>query len=135
MRKLDRLPALAEELVSHKVDVLNTPGTPSALALRKTEHYQPRMTKTIPIVFVVTDPVGAGLVKSLARPASNLTGFSSIESVLVGKRLELLKETVGDLSRVAVLWDPQNFGAPHEWQESQRAARDMGLPRWQGRNE
>ena len=89
MRKLDRLPALAEELVSHKVDVLITPGTPSALALRKTEHYQPRMTKTIPIVFVdVTDPVGAGLVKSLARPASNLTGFSSIESVLVGKRLE-----------------------------------------------
>ena len=119
--KLDRLPALAEELVSHKVDVLITPGTPSALALRNA-------TKTIPIVFVdVTDPVGAGLVKSLARPGSNLTGFSSIESVLVGKRLELLKETVGDLSRVAVLWDPQNFGARHEWEESQTAARDLGL--------
>ncbi len=115
------LPALAEELVSHKVDVLITPGTPSALALRNA-------TKTIPIVFVdVTDPVGAGLVKSLARPGSNLTGFSSIESVLVGKRLELLKETVGDLSRVAVLWDPQNFGARHEWEESQTAARDLGL--------
>ena len=119
--KLDRLPALAEELVSHKVDVLITPGTPSALALRNA-------TKTIPIIFVdVTDPVGAGLVKSLAQPGTNLTGFSTIESLLVGKRLELLKETVGNLSRVAVLWDPQNSGARHEWEEGQRAARDLGL--------
>ena len=101
--------------------MLITPGTPSALALRDA-------TKTIPIVFVdVTDPVGAGLVKRLARPGTNLTGFNSIESVLVGKRLELLKETVVDLSRVAVLWDPQNSGALHEWEESQRAARDLGL--------
>jgi putative tryptophan/tyrosine transport system substrate-binding protein len=119
--RLDRLPALAEELVSRKVDVLITPGTPGALALLNA-------TKTIPIIFAdVTDPVGAGLVASLARPGGNLTGFSSIESVLAGKRLELLKETVGDLSRVAVLWDPQNPSAQQEWKESQRAARELGL--------
>jgi putative tryptophan/tyrosine transport system substrate-binding protein len=119
--KLDRLPGLAEELVKRKVDVLITPGTPSALALQ-------HATNTIPIIFAdVTDPVGAGLVESLARPGGNLTGFSSIESVLAGKRLELLKETISDLSKAAVLWDPQNSGARHEWGESQQAARELGL--------
>jgi putative tryptophan/tyrosine transport system substrate-binding protein len=114
-------PFLAEELVRSKVDVLITPGTPGALALRNA-------TKTIPIIFAdVTDPVGAGLVESLARPGGNLTGFTSIESVLAGKRLELLKETIAELSRVGVLWDPQNPGAQQEWKESQRAARGLGL--------
>src|SRR5262245_25492497 len=93
--KLDRLPALAEELVRLKVDVIHTPGTPGALSLKKA-------TQTIPIVFSdVTDPVAAGLVDSLARPGGNITGFSSIEAVLAGKRLELLKETVSKLSRAA----------------------------------
>ena len=92
--KLDRLPSLADELVRLKVDVLLTPGTPGALALKKA-------TRTIPIVFFdVTDPVAAGLVDSLARPGGNITGFSSIEAVLAGKRLELLKETVSKLSRL-----------------------------------
>jgi ABC-type uncharacterized transport system substrate-binding protein len=119
--RLDRLPLLAEELVSRKVDVLITPGTPGALALRNA-------TKTIPIIFAdVTDPVGAGLVESLARPGGNLTGFSSIESVLAGKRLELLKETISELSRVAVLRDPQNPGSQQEWKESQHAAHELGL--------
>jgi len=119
--KLDRLPALADELVRLKVDVLLTPGTPGALALRKA-------TWTIPIVFFdVTDPVAAGLVDSLARPGGNITGFSSIEAVLAGKRLELLKETVSKLSRVAVLWDPRNPGSTQEWKESQLAARELGL--------
>jgi putative tryptophan/tyrosine transport system substrate-binding protein len=119
--RLDRLPLLAEELVSRKVDVLITPGTPGALALRNA-------TKTIPIIFAdVTDPVGAGLVESLARPGGNLTGFSSIESVLAGKRLELLNETISELSRVAVLHDPQNPGSQQEWKESQRAAHELGL--------
>ena len=119
--KLDRLPALAEELVRLKVDVLHTPGTPGALALKKA-------TRTIPIVFSdVTDPVAAGLVDSLARPGGNITGFSSIEAVLAGKRLELLKETVSKLSRVAVLWDPQNPSSTQEWRESQRAARELDL--------
>jgi ABC-type uncharacterized transport system substrate-binding protein len=119
--KLDRLPALADELVRLKVDVLLTPGTPGALALKKA-------TRTIPIVFFdVTDPVAVGLVDSLARPGGNITGFSSIEAMLAGKRLELLKETVSKLSRVAVLWDPRNPGSTQEWKESQRAARELGL--------
>jgi len=110
--KLDRLPALADELVRLKVDVLLTPGTPGALALKEA-------TLTIPIVFLdVTDPVAAGLVHSLARPGGNITGFSSIEAVLAGKRLELLKETASKLSRVAVLWDPRNPGSTQEWRES-----------------
>src|SRR5262245_15606297 len=80
--KLDRLPALANEAVRLKVDVLLTPGTPGALALKKA-------TRTIPIIFLdVTDPVAAGLVDSLAQPGGNITGFSSIEAVLAGKRLE-----------------------------------------------
>jgi putative tryptophan/tyrosine transport system substrate-binding protein len=84
--KLDRLPALADELVRLRVDVLLTPGTPGALALKKA-------TQTIPIVFLdVTDPVAAGLVDSLARPGGNITGFSSIETMLAGKRLELLRK-------------------------------------------
>jgi putative tryptophan/tyrosine transport system substrate-binding protein len=119
--KLDRLPALADELVRLKVDVLLTPGTPGALALKEA-------TQTIPIVFLdVTDPVAAGLVDSLARPGGNITGFSSIEAVLAGKRLELLKETVSKLSRVAVLWDPRNPASTQEWKESQLAARELGL--------
>ena len=119
--KLDRLPALADELVRLRVDVLLTPGTPGALALKKA-------TRTIPIVFFdVTDPVAAGLVDSLARPGGNITGLSSVEAVLAGKRLELLKETVAKLSRVAVLWDPRNPGSTQEWKESQLAARELGL--------
>ena len=79
--KLDRLPALADELVRLKVDLLFTRGTPETLALKNA-------TNTIPIVFYsVTDPVGVGFVESLARPGGNITGFSSIESVLAGKRL------------------------------------------------
>jgi putative ABC transport system substrate-binding protein len=119
--KLDRLPALADELVRLKVDVIHTPGTPGALALKNA-------TQTIPIIFSdVTDPVAAGLVDSLARPGGNITGFSSIEALLAGKRLELLKETVSKFSRVAVLWDPRNPSSTQEWKESQRAARGLGL--------
>jgi putative tryptophan/tyrosine transport system substrate-binding protein len=119
--KLDRLPALAEELVRLKVNILVTPGTPGALALKKA-------TQTIPIVFTdVTDPVATGLVDSLARPGGNLTGFTSVEAALAGKRLELLKETVPKLLRVAVLWDPQNPSSTQEWKESQTAARNLEL--------
>ena len=119
--KLDRLPALAEELVRLKVDVLVTPGTPGALALKKA-------TQTIPIVFTdVTDPVATGLVDSLARPGGNITGFTSIETALAGKRLELLKETVPKLLRVAVLWDPQIPSSAQEWKEAQTAALNLGL--------
>jgi putative ABC transport system substrate-binding protein len=81
----------------------------------------------VPIVFVgVGDPVSSGLVDSLARPGGNITGLTNISAVLAGKRLELLKETVPKLSRVAVLWNPQSPGAP-QWKESQLPARELGL--------
>jgi putative ABC transport system substrate-binding protein len=119
--KYDRLAALADELVRLKVDVLVTPSDIEALAAKNT-------TRTIPIVFLeVSDPVTSGLVDSLARPGGNLTGFTSIAPVLSGKRLELLKETVPRLSRVAVLWNPQNPGSAQQWKESQLPARDLGL--------
>ena len=119
--KADRLPALAEELVRLKADVLVTQTTPAALAAKNA-------TRTIPIVFLpVSDPVAAGLVDSLARPGGNITGFTNIAAVLSGKRLELLKETVPKLSRVAVLWSPQFPGSTLNWKESQLPARELGL--------
>jgi putative ABC transport system substrate-binding protein len=119
--KYDRLAALAGELVRLKVDVFITPSDVEALAAKNT-------TRSIPIVFLeVSDPVTAGLVDSLARPGGNLTGFTSIAPVLSGKRLELLKETIPNLSRVAVLWNPRNPGSVQQWNESQLAARELGL--------
>jgi len=119
--KLERLPALADELVRLKVDVLVTPGISEALAAKNA-------TKAIPIVFFTAgDPVAAGLVDSLARPGGNITGFTDIGTVLAGKRLELLKETVPKLTRVAVLWDPQNRSSAQQWKESQLPARELGL--------
>ena len=86
-------------------------------------------TKTIPIVFLGagSDPVVLGLVDSLARPGGNLTGVSSLASDLAGKRLELLKETIPKLSRVAMLWNPQNAGSTQVWKESQPQAKELGL--------
>ena len=119
--QLDRLPALADELVRLKVDVLLASTTPAAVAAKNA-------TRTIPIVFTGGfDPVALGLVDSLARPGGNVTGFTSIASVLAGKRLELLKEAVPKLSRIAVLWDPQNPGSAQQWKESQLPARELGL--------
>jgi putative tryptophan/tyrosine transport system substrate-binding protein len=84
--KLDRLPALADELVRLNVDLLIAPTTVEVRAAKNA-------TKTIPIVFYnVPDPVGSGLVDSLARPGANITGFSTINALLSGKRLELLNE-------------------------------------------
>src|SRR5262245_29187430 len=118
---LDRLPALADELVRLKVDVLVTAATQETLAARNA-------TKTIPIVFSSqADPVAVGLVDSLARPGENLTGFTTISALLTGKRLELLKETIPKLSRVAVLWDPQDKGSKQQWDDSQVSARELGL--------
>jgi ABC-type uncharacterized transport system substrate-binding protein len=119
--RLDRLPALVDELIHLKVDVLLTPATPAALAAKNA-------TRTVPIVFYTgSDPVALGLVDSLARPGGNITGFTTIEAVLVGKRLELLKETVSKLSRVAALWNPEDPISVQTWKESQLPARDLGL--------
>ena len=119
--QLDQLHALAEELVALKVDVLVAPSTPEALAFK-------RVTKTIPIVFIVsTDPVADGLVASLARPGGNITGITTIATALAGKRLELLKETIPKLTRVAVLWNPQDPGSAQTWKQSRFAGRELGL--------
>jgi putative tryptophan/tyrosine transport system substrate-binding protein len=119
--KLERLPALAEELVGLKVDVLVVSTTPGALAAKNA-------AKTIPIVFYrVSDPIAVGLIDSLARPGGNITGVTDIAAVLAGKRLEILKETVPKLSRVAVLWNPQETSATQDWKESQLLAPALGL--------
>src|SRR5262249_45344939 len=73
------------------------------------------------------DPVSAGLVESLARPGGNITGFTILESELAGKRIELLKETIPKLSRVAVLRDSHDPGPTHQWKASQLAAKELGL--------
>lgn len=117
----ERLPELAAELVGQKPDVLVAVTTNAAQAAKKA-------TTTIPIVFMgVTDPVTAGLVESLARPGGNATGITNMAAILTGKRLELLKETLPTVSRVAVLWDPQSPGSVPQWQESQLPARELGL--------
>jgi len=104
--KLERLPALAVELVALKVDVIVVGGTPQALAAMQA-------TRTLPIVFAaVGDPVTDGLVTSLARPGGNVTGFSTTSAApeIVGKRLELLTQSVPGVTRAAVLWQPGGQG-------------------------
>jgi putative ABC transport system substrate-binding protein len=99
---LDRLPGLTAELVQLKVDVIVTASTPAALAAK-------RATSTIPIVIASSgDPVAGGLVGSLAHPDGNVTGQTIMLEEVAIKRLELLKETVPSLSRVAVLWTASN---------------------------
>ena len=98
------LPELAAELVRLKVDIIVvTGGDPEIRAAKNA-------TKTIPIVMVGAgaDPVEAGIIESLARPGGNVTGLTSLTGELGGKRLELLKEAVPKLARVAVLYDPAN---------------------------
>jgi putative tryptophan/tyrosine transport system substrate-binding protein len=117
----ERLPEHAAELVGQQPDVLVTVTTNAAQAVKKA-------TTTIPIVFMgVTDPVTAGLVESLARPGDNMTGITNMAAILIGKRLELLKETLPTVSRLAVLWDPQAPGSVPQWQDSQLSARELGL--------
>jgi putative ABC transport system substrate-binding protein len=116
-----RLPELAAELVRLKLDVLVTVTTNAAIAGKSA-------AGTVPLVFMgVTDPVGAGLVETLARPGGTRTGITNIASALTAKRLELLKEVLPKLSRVAVLWDPHGPGSAPQWKESQVAAGELAL--------
>jgi putative tryptophan/tyrosine transport system substrate-binding protein len=120
--KFDRLPTLAQELVRLEVDVIVTVVTQASLAAK-------HATRTIPIVIVaVSDPLGTGLVASLARPGANVTGTSAMSADVVGKSLELLKEAVPAVSRVAVLWNPDNaiFQASM-LRETQLAAGRLGI--------
>ena len=120
----DQLPALAAELVRLKVDVIVTSSTPAAQAAK-------RATTTIPIVMTfVADPVGSGLVASLARPGGNITGLTTLARGLVAKRLELLKAVVPGSTRMAVLWQPGALGerAMRDMvEETQAAGRTLGL--------
>jgi ABC-type uncharacterized transport system substrate-binding protein len=111
--KLDRLPELAAELVRLKVDIIVAAG--GSIPIRAAKD----ATKTIPIVMTGqgADPVQAGFIESLARPGGNVTGLTTLNRELGGKRLELLKEVVPKLARVAVLYDPANTGSVREVKE------------------
>jgi putative tryptophan/tyrosine transport system substrate-binding protein len=117
----DRFPTLAEELIAAKVDAIVTAGTPAALAVK-------RATTTVPLVMVaVGDPIGTGLVSSLARPGGNLTGLSSIAPDLEGKRLQLLREVVPALSHVAMFVNSLNPFHVSSMKQARAAAQAMGI--------
>jgi putative ABC transport system substrate-binding protein len=119
--KLDRLPALAAELVRLKVDVIVTAGPLPTRAAKEA-------TTTIPIVMAQDpDPVGNGFVASLARPGGNITGLATLRPELSGKQLELLKETVPRLSRVAVFGTSTNPGNVQQLRETELVARAFGV--------
>ena len=117
----ERLAELARELVRWKADVIVTSTDAATAAVR-------RQTRTIPIVMAwSTDPVGTGFVASLARPGGNVTGLSNVTAELGGKRLELLKEAVPRLSRVAFLWNPDVRGSVLDYKEMEERARLLRL--------
>ena len=119
--KSDRYSYLAAELVQRKVDVIVTSSTRAIKAVKDT-------TTTIPIVMVAAaDPVGTGLIASLAHPGGNITGLSMRSPDLSGKRLQLLKEVVPRIRRVGILWNPANEGNAVTWQDTQTVAQRIGL--------
>src|SRR5205807_10402995 len=119
--KMERLDELAAELARLQVDVIIAYTTPGAIAARKA-------TTTIPIVFLfVGDPVGAGVVPSLAHPGGNATGISLLATELAAKRLEILLELAPKTSRIAMLWNDANTGMVLRSREVQDAAANFGL--------
>ena len=119
--KYERFPALVAELIAANVEVIVTAGTPAALAMKKA-------TTTVPLVMVaVGDPVGTGLVPSLARPGANLTGLSSVAPDLEGKRLQLLREVVPALSHVAMFINSLNPFHVSSMRQARAAAQTMGI--------
>ena len=120
----DRLPGLATEILSTQPDVLVTAGSEAILTLK-------RATSVVPIIMAtVMDPVALGIAPSLAKPGGNLTGLAILSLELTSKRLQLLREAVPQLSRVGVLWNPDNPGNALVLKEVQTAAQALGL-RWQ----
>jgi putative ABC transport system substrate-binding protein len=119
--KYERFPALIAELIASKVDLIVTAGTPASLAVKKA-------TTTIPLVMIaVGDPVGSGLIASLAHPGGNITGLTSISPELDGKRLELLREVVPNISHVAVMWNPTSPLQVIAEKATRAAAQSMGI--------
>jgi putative ABC transport system substrate-binding protein len=117
--KPDRIPDLIAELLRGKVDVIFTPTTTAAQAAKKA-------APTIPIVVVIGDPVGSGLVMSLARPGGNVTGLSGFAE-LGGKRLEILKDVLPNVNRMAVFWTATNAPMEIQLRETEGAARVLGV--------
>jgi putative ABC transport system substrate-binding protein len=118
--KQDRLPELAAELVQLKVDVIVATADISAQATQ-------RVTKTTPIVLTTGDPVASGLAESLARPGGNVTGLTVLLADLSGKRLEILRETLPNMTRVAALWSPREEVAVAVFKETKAAAQGFSL--------
>ena len=119
--RMDRLPQLAAELVQRNVDVIVAGGTLAPLAAK-------RATTTIPIVMALAgDPLGSGLVASLAHPGGNVTGLSMMAPDLAGKSLQILKELVPSVSRVAVLWNAANPYPALVFKQTQTASLDLGI--------
>ncbi len=119
--RYDRFPALAAAALRAKPDVIVTAGTPGALAAKKS-------TTTVPIVLaVIADPVGVGIVPSLARPGTNITGSATMLHELAGKRLEVLRELLPSTSRIAVVWNPSNPANASLIRELQTAAAALRL--------
>jgi putative tryptophan/tyrosine transport system substrate-binding protein len=116
----DKVPALIDELLALKVDVLVTVGTFATLAAR-------RATSSVPIVFASGDPVKTGIAASLNRPGGNATGVSILASDYSAKWLELMKEALPKLARVAVLWNPENPSVVGEVEQLRTGARSLGL--------
>jgi putative tryptophan/tyrosine transport system substrate-binding protein len=117
--EVERLPQLARELVALKSDVIVATNDVAIASVR-------RETQTIPIVMVFSsDPAGAGFVASLARPGGNVTGLSTLSPETSGKRVELLREVIPGLSRVALLWNPDSRGNLLEFKETEAAARSL----------
>jgi putative tryptophan/tyrosine transport system substrate-binding protein len=117
----ERFPALASELVDLKVDLILTRGTPAALAAKNA-------TRTIPVVMASSgDPVGAGIVVSLGRPGGNVTGLSNYNVEIYAKRVELLKELLPRITRIAGLFNMGNPVLPIQWNVAERAARSLGM--------
>jgi putative ABC transport system substrate-binding protein len=115
----ERLPELARDLVGLKVDIIFAGGGPATKAAKNA-------TQMIPIVTSSQDPVGQGFVASLPRPGGNITGLTNLTSELVGKRLELLKEAIPQLSHVAVIWTPDHPAAT-TWRRTEIAAQSLGV--------
>jgi ABC-type uncharacterized transport system substrate-binding protein len=119
--KYERFPALIAELIALNVDVIVTAGTPASLAVKQA-------TASIPLVMIaVGEPVATGLVASLARPGGNITGVTSISPEIEGKRLELLREVVANISHIAVFWNASSPVQVIQERETQAAAQVLGL--------
>jgi putative tryptophan/tyrosine transport system substrate-binding protein len=117
----ERFPALAADLVGSRVDLIVARGTPAALAAK-------HATRTIPVVITgVGDPVGQGVVASLARPGGNVTGLSAAVTAIYPKRVHLLKELVPRATRIGVLFNMANPALPPQWKEVEKAAHSLGI--------